>query len=323
MGWSLADTNESSVYLDVNNWKDKVSEVIDSTPDALHLFNGIRTFEKLSFALSLIRTRNMRYGFLAEAPFNPYRNFGIRFMKFVYSNYIIGRFRKTLIHDSECYINLSGGKNKELINQGWPKNKIYPFGYFTEQSKLLLEKSSMSKDYRIVMTGYITKNKGHLRVLRALKKVGSENIKVAITGFGPELETLKKYVRLHSLDYVDFKGVLSDLEVQVLYQNSDLLIAGGYEEPWGIRVNEALNNGCLVLVSSGIGACQLIELGRNGYIFNTNDQLDLEDKLSFILSNRVQVEDWDRNVISPLKYRERLEVIINDLNELNNARLSS
>jgi glycosyltransferase involved in cell wall biosynthesis len=77
-----------------------------------------------------------------------------------------------------------------------------------------------------------------------------------------------------------------------------VLPSKGPGETWGLSVNEALASGTPVLVSSRCGcANDLVQEGINGYIFKSDDLIDLERKmllccdeahLKFLAGNAVQ-----------------------------------
>ena len=60
--------------------------------------------------------------------------------------------------------------------------------------------------------------------------------------------------------------------MKYFYQESQVLILPSFSEPWGLVVEEALNNGLPVIVSSQVGCAEeIIKSGYNGLVFSIDD----------------------------------------------------
>lgn len=104
-------------------------------------------------------------------------------------------------------------------------------------------------------------------------------------------------------DIVSFHGVLSESDMNALLKNIDILVAPGYREPWGIRINEAIQRGNAVICSDGIGASTLIEEGKGGSVFRSGDYIDLYSKLKeYFVSNNKLSKAKSNNLV----YKERI-----------------
>jgi glycosyltransferase involved in cell wall biosynthesis len=67
-------------------------------------------------------------------------------------------------------------------------------------------------------------------------------------------------------------GAVPNKQLTKVYQEHDVFVLPSYSEVWGLVVEEALNNGLPVIVSSRVGCTdEIIEDGRNGLIFKNND----------------------------------------------------
>lgn len=97
-----------------------------------------------------------------------------------------------------------------------------------------------------------------------------------IAGFG-KLET---YLRSIANDNIVFVGAVDNEKLSEVYQQNDVFILPSKSEPWGLVVEEALNNGMPVLVSDRVGCASEIVNDENGLVFKWNSEADLRDKIN-------------------------------------------
>ena len=99
-----------------------------------------------------------------------------------------------------------------------------------------------------------------------------------------ELKNFSKSVGMQ--DQVTFTGALSRQELKELYKTHNVLVfPSKYSEPFGISQVEAMASG-LVLVTSGTGgSCEIIVDRTDGFLFESENFLDLTDILYHIASN--------------------------------------
>lgn len=93
-----------------------------------------------------------------------------------------------------------------------------------------------------------------------------------IIGFG-ELES---HLKSLASSNVIFHGAVENIKLSDFYQQNDVFILPSIVEPWGLVVEEALNNGLPVIVSDRVGCAEEIINETNGIIFRYNDRNDLK-----------------------------------------------
>lgn len=104
-------------------------------------------------------------------------------------------------------------------------------------------------------------------------------LKLFMVGFGPQEEEL----RLMSKQNVIFLGEIKNKLLSDVYQKMDVFVLPSISEPWGLVVEEALNNGLPVLVSDRVGCAEeIININKNGLIFSHDDICDFKEKVSRI-----------------------------------------
>lgn len=99
-----------------------------------------------------------------------------------------------------------------------------------------------------------------------------------IIGFGE----LEKYLKSIAKPNIIFHGAIDNKNLSSLYQQNDVFILPSKSEPWGLVVEEALNNGLPVLVSDKVGCASEIVNENNGLIFIYNSEKDLSEKIDTI-----------------------------------------
>lgn len=102
-------------------------------------------------------------------------------------------------------------------------------------------------------------------------------LNLTIIGFGELEECLRSVANSN----IRFLGAINNSDLPRYYQEADVFILPSLKEPWGLVVEEALNNGIPVMVSNKVGCAEEIVTPDNGVVFSLNTD-DFEDKLSII-----------------------------------------
>ena len=99
-------------------------------------------------------------------------------------------------------------------------------------------------------------------LIRAFSKL--PELTLNIVGFGPQEEYLKSLAGTN----VVFHGAVANAELPKFYRANDVFVLPSKSEPWGMVVEEALNNGVPVLVSDRVGCAEeVVRDGENGLVF--------------------------------------------------------
>ena len=166
-------------------------------------------------------------------------------------------------------------------------NKIYASG--TSQKKLV-EKLGFKDEIRLTkgvgifniipQPPYIKKNKvksflyvGRLSPEKNLFYLietfnNISHLELNIIGTGPLEKLLKEIAR----ENINFLGAINNKELSIIYQKNDVFILPSISEPWGLVVEEALNNGLPVILSNNVGcSTEIIKNDYNGLIFTIDE----------------------------------------------------
>lgn len=175
----------------------------------------------------------------------------------------------------------------------FPKNKCYRWGYFPPTDREEFKQIEMYKPttLRIIWCGRfipLKRMQDSLRAISMLKKAGYDFI-FDIIGSGPQREDYENYIRKNKLgDRAHLLGSMKADDVREEMKKADvLLFNSNYSEGWGAVINEAMNSGCVPVVSHAVGSANmLIQNGVNGYIYNMGHYKDLYRTLKYAIDKQ-------------------------------------
>lgn len=156
------------------------------------------------------------------------------------------------------------------LNMEW----FYPFTeeeVITKREKIQIDKD----DFFIVSTGELNLNKNHQVVLQALEKLKKSGkdisrIKFGICGEGLLRKKLQDQIIKAGLeDKVSFYGFTTN--VSEIVGCADVFVFPSIREGLGMAALEALSMKIPVIASDNRGTREYMEVGKNGYIYKSND----------------------------------------------------
>ncbi|MBV9768795.1 MAG: glycosyltransferase family 4 protein [Bryobacterales bacterium] len=102
-----------------------------------------------------------------------------------------------------------------------------------------------------------------------------------LVGDGAEREALEKQSSDFGIgEHVLFAGHKASKDTAVYYAFAGCFILPSTREPWGLVVNEAMASGLPLIVSERCGCAEdLVEPGRNGYLFDPSNNEELTDRM--------------------------------------------
>jgi len=180
---------------------------------------------------------------------------------------------------------------KTLLSKSYkiPENKVFvlhngvdieKYRPLNEQERVELRKTlNIPEDVKVLMfVGGDPFRKGFQRIIYALRKLeerfrGKNYILFAI-GFEPSLDIRKASSGLR----IRFLGKVHEEELIKYYQASDFLVLPSYFDPFSLVVLEAMACGTIPIVTSTVGASEIIAHGENGFI--VHNDLELFEVLS-------------------------------------------
>lgn len=110
--------------------------------------------------------------------------------------------------------------------------------------------------------------------------VGPSAWGLVLIGDGQERKNIARVIEEEGVRGVELKGFLQIEALPKIYAGANCFIHPAVQEQWGLVVNEAMAAGLPVLVSEKTGCrYDLVEEGKNGFLFNPESIDDISDKL--------------------------------------------
>jgi glycosyltransferase involved in cell wall biosynthesis len=267
-----------------------------------HIFGVYQIMPHIQDAIKFAIEQDYKFAIASEAPSLMTPPSLRRTLKKIYHSFVAKKRFSYVTSNAEFIINWSGDHTDSLEAIGWNSLKIIPCGYYPPpllESKFTPRNISIQAPFHILCTGAITWHRGQdilIKALILLKKRGVL-VRTTFTGKGVLESRLRKIAFEHNLQ-CEFVGTVPMKKLIDLYQSCSLFVAPGREEPWGIRVNDALNCGTPSIVSRGMGASKLIHDYGFGSTFSSGDYIDL----SWKIERFVKEKDYYQFVCNNLKH---------------------
>jgi len=202
-------------------------------------------------------------------------------------------------HVRDYLISIGVDKDKIFVAQNTADNELYNKEVKDSERNKLLRELSAENCKIALFVGRLQKEKGVDVLLQAINcKLQIDNCKLIIIGRGPEQENLKSYCEENKLENVLFLSYVYNADLYKYYNIADIVLVPSvttrfFKEPWGLVVNEAMNQNCVLIASDAVGAAAggLIENEKTGFIVPEKNPEKLADAISKVLeSEELQIK---------------------------------
>lgn len=235
-------------------------------------------------------------------------------------NYFI--LKKTLMK-SHCIVAVSEFVKQSYCREfacGEDKVKVIYNGIRVQKNAVKTDKIQIEgMPVKLLYIGRLIEVKGVHILLNAMKKLidQGEDVELSILGDGPmrsEYEWLSKEQGIE--EKVHFHGYVMDK--QVFYEDAMIFVYPSvWQEAFGISIVEALAQGMLCVASNAGGIPEIIEDGRDGFLFQNGDSDDLAETLrKAINSGRSPAYEGMREKAIQKSQRFNINKTVNNLQEL-------
>jgi glycosyltransferase involved in cell wall biosynthesis len=278
-------------FFDAINWS--IFRLLRKSEDNVVILNG---WAYLSDWIVLFSARlyGKKVWMRAEMPWNQEAlkvNSIKKSMKYFIFKYLVFKY----LIDNFLYI---GSQNKQYyLMHGVKESKLIfaPYSVDNQRFQGLKTDGKITrkmwgvdeKQIVILFSGKLINKKRPLDLLRAFHRLNNANVTLFYMGDGPLRQDLEDFIKIHGIDHVIISGFINQSEIASIYSMGDIFVmCSGLGETWGLSVNEAMNFGLPVVVSATCGSSfDLVENGKNGYIFREGDTNSLSSILEELVEN--------------------------------------
>lgn len=210
-------------------------------------------------------------------------------------------FPKKILLKRMSTVLASGEAQAELVSSLGFKGEVVKFGgcgilNYVEQPSY--EPRSEIRDFLYV--GQLIDVKNVSLLVKYFNRHPEKHL--TIIGTGVLREVLEKEAGCN----IKFLGAINNMELPEYYRKADVFVLPSKSEPWGLVVEEALNNGTPVIVSDRVGcATSLVVPNGTGLVFK-NDDLESFDKCVDEITN-IECYNLLRLNVSKLNFAQRAE----------------
>jgi glycosyltransferase involved in cell wall biosynthesis len=292
-GWNIPSMGKSNIVVAPS--KDQIYELIKNNIDSIHVFSGTHAFPMVGKAFDIACSFKIKILVYAE----PYRFLGIKGWLRKYK-YQIEFFKYGKCIDALLPTGTLGYKCFQ--QSGFPKNKMFQWGYFTEQPEEIPNFKGGHLP-SLLFVGSIDERKNILYLVDICKKLKDQFDHLSIVGVGHLTGQLQKSIE--GINNIYYLGYRSNTEVKDLMFQHDILVLPSIFDGWGAVINEALQSGMSVVASENCGASILLDGNQRGEVFSFNKGDDLETVLKRRLAKERQsiverkaIIEWSNKAIS-------------------------
>ena len=157
---------------------------------------------------------------------------------------------------------------KKIDGVGVDLSRFHPVSA-EEKSTLRREYGFRDEDFILIYVAEFTENKNHIFLLQLVQELwrGIPNLKIIFAGRGDTMEWCQDFVKREGLgSVVYFLGYRHDVEL--LYRIADISVSVSRREGLPVNVIEAMASGLPVVCSKIRGQIDLVEEGKNGFLFS-------------------------------------------------------
>lgn len=190
---------------------------------------------------------------------------------------------------------------KEKFQPDTPKEIVVLFdGIKVENYEIKPRELFSNSDINILMAGRISPGKGQLDSIKAVEyvrgKYPDRNIKLKIIGgIGDSdyYQKITRYVSENKLDFVEIHEFVSDLKK--IRENTDIGLTCSSFEALGRVTVENMLSSLVTIGADSAGTSELIENGKNGYLYEKGNYRDLADKIIYAILNKETSDQLAKN----------------------------
>lgn len=227
-------------------------------------------------------------------------------------------------HVREYLISLGVDPQRIFIAWNTADNDLYNQPVSVEELSALRAELGVADEHVVLFVGRLSEEKGVDVLLDALAQwrddAGVPPVRAMICGRGPRAASLRAHAARLQLNNVTFLDYVPNHQLYKYYALADVLVVPSvttraFKEPWGLIVNEAMNQGCVIVASDAVGAARggLLQHEHNGLVVPERDPAALAAALRRVLASpglRARLSQAARATIAAWTYERMAQGFI-------------
>lgn len=285
MGFTTPDFGNATLYFEPSDDERRDLVFNNSCVNTAHVFHGLRGTKKNFKSFKKLVNNKCSVGLYFEyLPTNKRIKLFLR--RFYYKLFFLKNKNKI---DFMLALGETGKAN--YIDLGFPRNKIFAYNYFIEDSYPSLERNIIKKnssDIKILFVGTLNETKNVMLLINSFNELAElyDNISITFIGEGELKKDLNKYIKIHNLsNKVRILPYVSNIDLKVFYLDHDFFVLPSRWDGWGVVAVEAIANGLPVVISNTCGSSSIIKEKYHGVVFKSLSLSSLVSSLKFVLDN--------------------------------------
>jgi glycosyltransferase involved in cell wall biosynthesis len=147
------------------------------------------------------------------------------------------------------------------------------------------------KENIVLSLGRVTKEKGIDTLIKAWSILGdkTKDWQLQIVGDGKDKKEFIELAKKLKIPNIEFKDAISD--VKPLYEKAKIFVIPSLFEGMPMTILEAMACKCAVISSKTAGGKQLIEDKKNGLLFDISNEVQLSEKILYLIRNKNKMQN--------------------------------
>lgn len=198
------------------------------------------------------------------------------------------------IKDSDYFLIASNMVKRSMMFSGVKEERMFlaPYGVDVKNFNFV-QKESCQKPIKLVYVGQVNYRKGIHHLLKVMDSFKENDVELFLAG-GYDT-TIPIYQQYRDRQNIHFLGFVTRDVLANLYQKCDVFVFPTLGEGYGLVILEALSCGVPCVVSDLAGGDDAIIDGYNGFRFIGGNDVDLQEKIRWLIDHPNQLPEMSRN----------------------------
>ncbi len=236
--------------------------------------------------------------------------------------------QKFIIRESDLVLCCSKAVEKVLVDgASIPHNNVFTSYYIMQPNNIIKKSMSIVKSpfnklsttIKLCIVGVVKEKKGQHLVIGAVAKLKEQGIKVDLLiigdgspGYTKKLKKLSKELGVE--DSIKFMGIIDNPYPYI--KQSDAVIVASHNEAFGRVAAESMAIGTLVIGSDVGGTSELIEYGKSGLLFKSDDENSLIEQIKKIPNIDITkiTQSANKDILKLLDSKKNIKSLISLMN---------